>query len=189
MKTNIDLHTDTFIKSINEKSPSAFQLLFKLYNAKLLHFTFSYIPNKQDAEEIVQDVFIKIWKNETILTNLNGYIYTVTRNACLDFLRKKKVTLNIENNISQIEASINYNALSDDTAAFIIEKELEEAVLQAIEYLPKRCKDVFILSRIEGFKHKEISKELDISTKTIENHITKALKHMRLHLRDFLTFL
>ncbi len=187
MSNKVDLNNDLFLNLINDKSPIAFQMLFKLYRSKLLHFAHSYISNKEDAEEIIQDVFVKVWKNETIYSNLNGYIYKVTRNACLDHLRKKKLTLNIENNLSQIEASINYSALVDDVTSSIIEKELENAVLEAIEYLPKKCKNVFVLSRIDGLKHKEISKALNISTKTVENHIGKALKFMRLYLREFLT--
>jgi len=188
MKEKVDINNDLFLNLINEKSAIAFQLLFKLYRIKLLHFAYGYISNKEDAEEIIQDIFIKIWNTENIHTNLNGYIYKITRNACLDYLRKKKLTLNVENNTSQIIASINYNALADDLSSQIIERELEDAILKAAEYLPEKCKNVFLLSRIEGLKHKEISKELNISTKTVENHITKALKHMRLHLRDFLTF-
>ncbi len=187
METRADLNNNLFLSLVNEKSAIAFQLLFKLYRAKLLHFAYSYVSNKEDAEEIIQDVFIKIWKNTTIHTNFNGFIYKVTRNACLDYLRKKKLTLNIENNLLQIEASINYRALADDAASSIMENELEDAILNAVEHLPEKCKNVFMMSRIEGFNHKEISKELNISTKTIENHITKALRHMRLHLRDFLT--
>lgn len=188
MYKKIDLNNGLFTNLISEKSPIAFQLLFKLYRSKLLHFAKNYITIKEDAEEIIQDVFVKIWKNETIYSNFNAYIYKVTRNACLDYLRKKKLTLSIENNLSQIEASINYNALEDEITSALIEKELEEAILGAIEHLPKKCKNVFIMSRMDGLKHKEISKELNISTKTVENHIGKALKFMRLHLREFLTF-
>jgi len=189
VETRADLNNGIFLNLVNEKSAIAFQLMFKLYRAKLLHFAYSYISNKQDAEEIIQDVFVKIWKTNTIHTNFNGFIYKVTRNACLDYLRKKKLTLNIENNFQQIEASINYNALADDSASKIIENELEDAILNAVEYLPEKCKNVFVKSRIEGLSHKEISKELNISTKTIENQITKALKQMRLRLSDFLTLL
>ena len=188
MKQKIDLNNDLFLNLINEKSAIAFQLLFKLYRTRLLHFAHSYISNKEDAEELIQDIFVKIWKHDSIHTNLNGFIYKITRNACLDYLRKKKLTLNIESNLSQIEASINYNALADDAASVIVETELENAILHAVEYLPEKCKNVFMMSRIEGLNHKEISQELNISTKTIENHITKALKVMKVHLRDFLPF-
>ncbi len=118
-----------------------------------------------------------------------GIYIKLPRNACLDYLRTKKQLLNIENNLNQLEASINHTAFSDDTASLLIEKELYEAVLKSIDLLPPKCKDVFVKSRIEGLNHKEISKKMDISTKTIETHITKALKHLRVSLREFLPFL
>jgi RNA polymerase sigma-70 factor (ECF subfamily) len=189
MKNNVNLNNDQFLSLINERNSEAFHLLFKLYRSKLLHFAYGYVSNKEDAEEIIQDVFIKIWRTENIHTNINAYIYKITRNACLDYLRKKKLTLNIENNTSQLEATVNFNALADDFASKIIEKELEEVILEAADLLPHKCKNIFLLSRFEGLKHKEISEKLDISTKTIENQMTKALKHMRLYLRDFLSFL
>tara|TARA_R110001583_G_scaffold165450_1_gene318160 strand:+ start:238 stop:801 length:564 start_codon:yes stop_codon:yes gene_type:complete len=184
-----NINNQVFIDLLNEGNANAFQLLFKLYRSKLLYISKNYISNKEDAEEIIQDVFLKVWSNKNIQSNVNGYLYAVTRNACLDYLRKKKLTLNIENNTQQIEACINYAAFADDLASSIVEKELEEAILVGIEFLPDKCKDVFVMSRIEGLKHKEISKELNISTKTVENHITKALKHMRVYLREFLPFL
>ncbi|MGM5470027.1 RNA polymerase sigma-70 factor [Flavobacteriaceae bacterium LMO-SS05] len=189
MITKAEINNDLFITLIKEKSAVGFQLLFTLYRAKLLHFAYGYVSNKEDAEEIVQDVFIKLWKQEDIHTNFNGYIYKVTRNACLDYLRKKKLTLNIENNTVQIEAAINYAALADEQSSLLIENELEQAILKAIDQLPEKCKNVFILSKIEGFKHKDISKALNIRPKTVENHMTRALKFMRVSLKDFLTFL
>jgi len=188
MNNNLNINNSEFIDLINEGDANAFQLLFKLYRSKLLFIANSYISCNEDAEEIIQDVFLKVWSQKNIQTNINGYIYAVTRNACLDYLRKKKQTLNIENNTQQIEASINYKAIADDLASSIIERELEEAIMNGIEFLPEKCKNVFVMSRIEGLKHKEISKELNISTKTVENHITKAIKHMRLYLREFLSF-
>ncbi len=177
-----------FIKNINEGDQEAFKILFELYYAKLLYIASNYISSREDAEEIVQDVFLKIWKNrKSITTNLNGYIFKVTRNACLDHLRSKKHKLSISNNILQLEALLNHNALADQMTSTIIEKELEARIQISIASLPEKCKRVFIKSRIEGLKNKEISEELNISIKTVENHMSKALKHMRLHLREFLS--
>lgn len=177
-----------FIVLLNEGDVAAFEILFKLYRPKLLYIASQYISVREDAEEIVQNVFLKVWSKKNIQSNINGYIYKVTKNCCLDYLRTKKQLLNVENNLSQLEAAINYTALSDDTASIIIENELNEAVLKSIDLLPEKCKDVFVKSRIEGLRHKEISIEMDISTKTVENHITKALKHLRVSLREFLPF-
>ncbi|WP_242203085.1 RNA polymerase sigma-70 factor [Aestuariivivens insulae] len=189
MSNIASINNEDFINSINEGDVAAFEILFNLYQSKLLFLASNYIANREDAEEIIQNVFIKIWSKKNIKSNLNGYIYTLTKNACLDYLRTKKQQLNIENNLLQLEASINYNALSDDAASLVLERELNEAVLKSINLLPEKCKDVFIKSRIEGLKHKEISKKMNISPKTVENHLTKALKHLRVSLRDFFHFL
>jgi len=186
MNKALAINNKEFIDLINEGNVSAFEILFELYRSKLLYIASQYVTNKEDAEGIIQNVFIKIWTKKNIQTNINGYLYSVTKNACLDFLRSKKQQLHLDNNLSQLEASINYAALSDDSASLIIEKELNEAILNSIELLPPKCKDVFVKSRIEGLKHKEISNEMNISTKTVENHITKALKCLKVSLKEFL---
>lgn len=177
-----------FITLINNGDVLAFETLFKLYRSKLLYIASQYVSSKEDAEEIIQNVFLKVWTKKNIQSNINGYLYSITKNACLDHLRSKKQQLQLDNNLAQLEASINYNALSDDSASLIIEKELNVAILKSIDLLPPKCKDVFVKSRIENLKHKEISIEMDISTKTVENHITKALKHLKVTLREFLPF-
>ncbi|WP_242131154.1 RNA polymerase sigma-70 factor [Aestuariivivens marinum] len=183
------LNTKEFITRINNGDVLAFEVLFRLYRPKLLYIASQYITIKEDAEEIIQNVFMKVWSKKDIKTNLNGYLFSMTKNACLDYLRSKKQQLHLDNNLSQLEASINYVALSDDSASLLIEKELNEAILNAIDLLPPKCKDVFIKSRIEGLKHKDISSEMNISTNTIENHISKALKQLKIALREFLSIL
>lgn len=165
-----------------------FESLYTLYYEKLYFFAFSYISSKEDAEEIIQDVFLKLWKNQdqfSSITNLTGYIYTMTRNACLDFLRAKKNVLAIESNLLQQQNLLNLYALSDDPSSAIIEKELEAQIAKEINKLPEKCRNVFIKSRIDGLKHKEIADDLKISTKTIENHISKALRCIKRGLKDF----
>lgn len=184
-----DINNEGFINSINEGNETSFEILVNLYRSKLQFIAAQYINNKEDAEEIIQNVFIKVWSKKNIHSNINGYLYMVTRNACLDYLRTKKQLLNIENNLAQLEASINYTAFSDDAASLIIEKELYQAVLKSIDQLSPKCKAVFVKSRLEGLNHKEISKNMHISTKTIETHITKALRCLRISLREFLTLL
>ncbi|SHI39878.1 RNA polymerase sigma-70 factor [Aquimarina spongiae] len=190
MEREIHIRNSYFIKSINEGNKEAFKVLFELYYGKLLFVASSYISNKEDAEEIVQDVFVKAWKKrKNISSNINGYLFKITKNKCLDYLRSKKGKLSaLANNASQIETFINHQALSDLDSNTIIEKELELQIQAGIDLLPEKCKKVFVKSRIEGLKNKQISEELEISIKTVENHMSKALKHMRLHLREFLSF-
>ncbi len=188
MKREQQITNSFFIKNINEGNKEAFKILFELYYAKLLFVAQSYTLNKEDAEEIVQDVFLKAWNHrKNITTNINGYLFKITKNSCLDYLRSKKSKLSSTTNTVQLEAYINHKALNDPAANAILEKELEQRIQEAINALPEKCKRVFIKSRILGLKNKEISDELDISVKTVENHMSKALKHMRIHLREFLS--
>lgn len=188
MKRELQITDSIFIKNINEGNEEAFKILFELYYSKLLYMAKSYISNAEDAEEIVQDVFLKAWKKrKNITTNINGYLFKITKNSCLDYLRSKKSKLTTSHNILQLEAFINHSALSDENASTIIEQELAEKIQHSIELLPDKCKMVFVKSRMEGMKNKEISNELDISVKTVENHMSRAIKHMRFHLREFLS--
>ncbi|MDY8135800.1 RNA polymerase sigma-70 factor [Aquimarina sp. 2201CG5-10] len=188
MERGLHIKNEFFIENIREGNEDAFKILFELYYGKLLYVARNYIAVKEDAEEIVQDVFLKAWnKRKNITTNINGYLFKMTKNACLDYLRSKRYKLSSHNNIVQLEAYINHNALSDQIALSIIEKEIEEKIQASIQLLPEKCKNVFVKSRIEGKKNKEISDELDISIKTVENHMSKALRHMRVHLREFLS--
>ncbi len=176
------------IKIEQPQNEELFDVLYDLYYQKLYIFAYSYISSKEDAEEIIQDVFVKLWKNRNKLSsvsNITGYIYKVTRNSCLDFLRTKKNVLAIESNMLQQQNLLNLHALSDDPSSLIIEKELEAQIMMEISKLPEKCRTVFVKSRIEGLKHKEIAEDLEISTKTIENHISKALRLLKKRFKDF----
>ncbi|MEO9512693.1 MAG: RNA polymerase sigma-70 factor [Flavobacteriaceae bacterium] len=184
-------HTNSpvFIERLKKGDSNAFDILFKLYYSRLLHVSSSYLTNKEDAKDIIQDVFEKILNKKSQLnihTNLNAYLFRVTKNACIDHLRKKKNVISKLDNLELRENRIHLSTLKDDTSSKIIEQELAKEIQHAISLLPLKCKEVFIKSRIKGLKYKEISDEMDISTKTIENHMNKALKHMRLHLREFI---
>ncbi len=191
MKDNRSTDINILLSLIKKGDKLAYRSLYDVYYPKLLHIAKSYVANKQDAEEIVQDVFVKIWKKKQAIevnTNINGYIYQITRNACIDFLRAAKNRLSMQNNMEQLEAALNFYALSDDSASHILEKELKHQILTAIEALPDKCKSIFIKSRMEGLKNIEISKELNISKKTVEGHISKAIKHLRMHLKHYFFF-
>ncbi|WP_281986269.1 RNA polymerase sigma-70 factor [Aquimarina aggregata] len=188
MKRESHIIDEFLIKKINEGNEEAFKIVFELYYSKLLYLAQSYISNREDAEEIIQDVFLKAWKKrKKITSNINGYLFKITKNSCLDYLRSKKHKLSRTNNMVQLEAFLNHNALSDKDTSTILEKELELRIQASISLLPEKCQEVFVKSRIEGLKNKEISNELDISIKTVENHMSKAIRHMRFHLKEFLS--
>lgn len=167
-------------------SEETFEILFKLYYDKLLIFANSYLKNDNDAQEIVQNTFVKVWQGRSQITenlNINAYLYKIVRNGCLDFLKHEKVKLNYQNNYKQIQASINYEALIDEASSDLIRQELNSQILKAIDYLPPSCKSIFIKSKIEGKKNKEIAEELQLSIRTVENQILKSTKIVRKKLK------
>ena len=166
-----------------------YERLFGLYYDKLVSISFGYIGNKDDAESIVQNVFMKIWEKRYLLdeiSNLNNYLFSATKNACLDFLKHKKVVDSFSKNYYEEKIAIQYQFIEDETASAILESELEVRINKAIALLPSKCQSVFVKSRVEGLKHSEIADSLGVSIKTVDNHISNALQHMRLHLKEFL---
>ncbi|WP_367997930.1 RNA polymerase sigma-70 factor [Zobellia uliginosa] len=187
-KPNTNL--DSFLPLLRKGDQTAYEALFRIYYDKLLHIAEGYLGSEQEAEDVVQSLFLKVWErkhNFGEVTNLNNYLFTMTKNACLDQLKHEKVKDLFSKNYSEKKKAIQNQFIMDETASSILEKDLEKRIKLAIEALPQKCKNVFMKSRVEGMNHSEIAKALDISKRTVDNHISNALKHMRLHLKEFLT--
>lgn len=175
-----DLHT-----LLQNGSEFAFETIYKLYYDKLIHISKNYLNSKENAEEITQNVFLKLWQNIdglAELDNVSGYLFTLTKNACLNFLKHEKIK---HKHIESKKGTILTNFLHNPTASLILENELHDRIIQSIELLPEKCKNVFVQSRFEGLKSEEIAKMFAISKRTVDNHIAKGIRHMRLHLKEF----
>ena len=167
----------------------AYETLFRLYYDKLLHIAKGYVVSLEDAEGIVQDIFLKVWENKDVfsrMNSINNYLYTMTKNACLDCLKHNKVKNKFSKTFYENQLAIQYQFINDEAASSLLESELKKRIEKALKSLPIKCQKVFIKSRFEGMKHSEIAKSLNISKRTVDNHISNALQHMRLHLKDFL---
>lgn len=184
-------HIDpSFISLLAKGDKVAFETLFRLYYDKLTYIARHYLVHIEDAEGVVQNVFLYLWEKKTELsdiTNINAYLYTLTKRGCLDNLRHEKVKRNYIADALYKEKMIQYGFVKDEAASLLLENELGQKIMEGIDSLPEKCREVFVKSRMDGLKHKEIAKELGISHKTVDNHIAKALTHMRLHLKDFLS--
>jgi RNA polymerase sigma-70 factor (ECF subfamily) len=162
--------------------------IYKLYYPKLFGFARNYIPTDEDAENIVQDVFLILWekRNELVISyTLTSWLFTLVKNKCLNFLRHKLIE---EEYKAQMQEELSFKLCSLEALdySYHSEKELEEKIRQALDALPERCRAVFVKSRIEGMKYKEIAEELGISVNTVENQMATALKKLRIALKDFL---
>ena len=183
-------HINTsFISLLAKGDKVAFETLFRLYYDKLTYIARNYLVRAEDAEEIVQNVFLHLLEKHSTLaevTNMNAYLYTLTKRGCLDQLRHEKVKRNYVDKALHKAIEVQSGFLKDEAASLLLENELGQKIIEGLEQLPEKCKTVFMKSRMEGMKHKEIAEELGISQKTVDNHISRALTYMRLHLKDFL---
>ena len=173
-----------------------FKRIFESYYPRLLRFANEYVGDRYEAENILQNVFLTLWEKRTALrvdTNLNAYLLSLVKSQCLDFLKHKKVTnryLSNQMTVQQQEMIFNYYAISKFEPEQMDVESLELLVQKAIGELPEQCRKVFELSRYEGLKYKEIANRLGISVKTVETHISHALKILRVTLKDcFLVWL
>ncbi|AWW32967.1 RNA polymerase sigma-70 factor [Echinicola strongylocentroti] len=182
-------HIDSskFIALLQKDGGKAFELLFKLYYDKLLHLAKYYTNNAEDAEEIVQDVFLKLWERRKKITELNNsYLFTMTKNACLDYLKHQSVVQKKSKELYDSQLADPLRFIQNETASYVLEKELDQKIQESIAALPTKQREVFIKSRMDGKKNMEIAQELKISKRTVDTHITLALKAMRLQLKEFL---
>ena len=148
-------------------------------------FAQKYVKDFETAKEIAQDAFISLWeKRETIDMDraVKSYLTTVIHNKCTNYLRDNRkfdqYILNIENlaDIPEYEGA--------DT---MVEGELKTKIDDAISELPEKCREIFMMSRYENLKYQEIADKLDISVKTVETQMSKALQHMRFRLAEYIS--
>lgn len=183
-------HTDeSLIERLRQGDESALTELYTKFWQYLYIASYNVLRNKELCEDIVQEVFLSVWNRRMklkIKVSLKSYLYACTRYQVFAQLRKNKKMLQVDlfNNIDQ---RVQYN--SPEAEAEVIYKELVQQINSVVETLPAKCKKVYILSRNEQLTHLEISNRLHISTKTVENHITKALQILKKSMGVFLSII
>lgn len=188
-----EIEIDLLVLKIKNGEEAAFKTIYNLYFSRIYYFVYEFIPHKDIAENIGQDTFYTLWEKRKTLnndTNISSFLFTVAKNNCLYRLRELRYRRKLfdSNVLDEEELELNLDVLKEiDTSTFIF-NEIEEIIKQTLEGLPPQCKKVFELSRIELKKNKEIAEELDISIKTVENQMTKALKLFKTALKDYMPF-
>lgn len=165
----------------------AFRTLFYQFFAPLCVFAHRYIDDRSTCEDIVQETFLKLWKNrknQEINISLRNFLVSNVKNNCIDHLRKKDLFLRYADKQKQkyIFSSQNFEEIHATS-------ELEQLIENAINKLPSHIKEVFEKNRFEGMSYREIAEENQISIKTVESYMSKALKSLREDLKDYLPFL
>ena len=164
-----------------------FEKIFRTHYSYLCAFANKFLNDQDAAEEIVQEVFVKLWSKRdelNIKSSIKSYLFTAVRNSSLNLIKhiniredyKAHNKLEIENQESHLEDSI-------------LATELEDRIRDLINKLPTERKKIFIMSRYEGLKYREIAEKLNISIKTVENQIGKAMKTLKEGLKDYITII
>lgn len=173
----------------NEMNNELFEEVFKLYAKPLFYYAAKFVGDDM-AKDIVQDTFVKLWadKSLVITKSLNSLLFTTIRNRCLQLLEKQKVR-------NKYVESTRLNLQTEELQFYmeerssLIEQELEDKLNAVLNTLPDRCRQIFVLSRFENKKNREIAEELNISIKAVEKQISKALATIRAEMKDYLPLL
>jgi len=165
---------------LKDNSESAFNILYNRYWDKLLGVAFIRLQNQEDAEEAVQQVFIQIWngRHQTTLK----YSFRTYISAVLKYIIYAKFAERKKHNSVPFQDSITDNLVDDSTRNWLTFEQVREEIETLVAQLPEKCQLVYRLSRDEGFTAKDISKKMGITEKTVEGHLTKALKHIKSNL-------
>lgn len=165
------------IRRIRQGDKQEFEKLFRSSYVSLVRYARTILKDHDTAEEIVQDLFFRLWQdrgNLAIESSLNGYLFRSVHNRSLHFIEHKKV---VDRHAGEIAASADQTA--EPVTEAIYYSELQSKVARVLERLPERCRIIFRMSRFEGLKYNEIAEKLSVSLKTVEANMGKALKEFR----------
>lgn len=183
----VEFPADQLMATLQAGDITAFEMLFRTYYKPLCNYAYSFVQNKDEAEEIVQATFLSVWEKRDTLaihTGVKPYLYAMVRNASLNVLKHEKIKQqHVAGELAVAERSV------ESVTRTVMASELESRIYKALDKLPEQCRLVFKLSRFEELKYAEIAEHLNISIKTVENQMGKALKIMREQLKDYLPLL
>ena len=169
------------IRELKKDNIEAFNQLFYVYSSKLYHFGYGYLKSKEDAEEMVQEIFSIIWDNRQNIKEeyqFRSYLFSIAFNYIKKYFRSKTLIKKYAYHHSSPQMK------TDETSEEVEYASLKSKVDGLVDQMPEKRKAVFIKSRIEGKNAKEISVEMNISQSTVENHLNQALKFLRQQLND-----
>ncbi len=178
------------IEAVRKGDYQAFEILFNNYYPILCKYAKSIVHSKDIAEDLVSNIFVKIWEQPDVLSakkSLNGYLLRSVHNTCLNYLSRQHRSfqdLNLET-IEELE-SLNPQLTIEDYSGILMANELEEKIEQSVEKLPEECRKIFKMSRGDNLSYHEIAQKLNISENTVKVQICRALAKIRKSLEEFL---
>lgn len=167
----MDISDNELTKHLNLGSKDAFRILYERYGRRIYLFALGYVKSDADAEELVQDVFVKLWEKRILLDeqkNVKAYLFKIVVNSVYDLIRKR----NLEK--AFLEYSAQKEELADDTWNKIIYQDMLQQVNQLVETMPEQRRKIFKLSKEEGLTNDEIATHLALSKRTVENQLYRA---------------
>lgn len=176
IKSNIEL-----VRLLKNGDMAAFDAIYNRYCHKLHGFVLRYLKQEQDAEGIVQEVFIKIWEARAkidVYASFESFLFTIAYNSTMSLLRKRVCENHSRAYLKSLQQSDSAEHIIDE----IVYEELNLKVQTLLKQLTPRQREIYILSREEGLIHKEIAQKLNISENTVKNHLVTTLKYLKLHI-------
>jgi RNA polymerase sigma-70 factor (ECF subfamily) len=182
---------NNLIPFLQRGEKGAFEEIYSEFFGVMYHLSVQYLGDEKVSEEIVQDSFMKLWEIRETLNeqfSIRNFLYTITKNNCLNYLRNQKIALKHQQNIQYLEMQFNYEAL-EKLGSYIEFEELRLKIDTVIAGLPDVLRETFLLSRSEDLHYKEIAEKQSISIKTVEARMSKTLRILRHELKDYVTLI
>ncbi len=183
MKRGINLYEKILFEKVKQNDKNAFTIIFSNYYNDLVMFASTFSKDKDIAEEVVQDVFVKLWNERhyiNVESSLKSFLLKSVQNKCIDWLRHLKSREKFIN-----ESNLIRNNFENNTEDYLLYSELSENIENILSKLPDDICQAFKMNRYEGMKYNEIAEKLDVSVRTVEVRIGKALHLLREHLKDY----
>jgi len=183
----MELENESIGTLLAQRDEAAFEQMFKTHFKRLHAYAFTILRDEIQAEEMVQQVFFKLWErneNLSLTGSISSYLYRAVHNESLNYIKHQKVRSN-----HQLNVAYRMKNEVEHPAKKIIAGELEKKIHTALNELPEQCRTIFQMSRFDELKYREIADKLGISVKTVESQMSKALRLLRVKLVDFLIFI
>lgn len=181
------------------QTTSEYKVQFKeayiTYYSRMKRFAQEYVIREEDAENIVHDIFTELWEKKLEFisyVNLNGYLFVILKNRCIDFLRRKTTEQRAINKMQEEylqTLKLQLESLQILDSKLLCDPDIETVIQNAIDSLPEKCRHIFVMNKMEGKKQKLIAKELNISVNTVESQMAIAYKKLKRALKDYVPLL
>lgn len=180
---NLESEDSRLLAALQVGDTAAFETIYQRMAEKLLHYVDSRVHNREQSEEIVQEIFVSLWvrrQDIDIHSSIDAYLYAAAKYQLLNYIRSESVRQKYAEHFSLFATT-----QSKNTEEFINLSDLKATIEEHVARLPPKCQQVFRLSRFTGRSIQDIADEMSISTRTVENYITQALKHLRQALSQY----